>query len=146
MPNHVEHDWNVDGPKEDTEKFIEWLESSLAGTLKDKYVQLAHKVIPYEFYPEWSYGWSNQNWGTKWGIYELKVDYDEREYGSMYYTYQTAWSPGFLIYNALAKKWPTLNMQFCYFERGMMFSGIRKYEKGILVEEDEVKYYGKRGG
>jgi hypothetical protein len=103
-----------------------------------------------DWYNSGGYDWCIKNWGTKWGIYSLKLeaDYNDDKYEEWDFslTFETAWTPGKRIFNAIAKLFPLLHFNLSYFESGTMQSGNFVWKDGVLITEDYVKYYGKRGG
>lgn len=90
------------------------------------------------------YSWSIVNWGTKWNANEPILT--ARCAGSIAYTFSTAWSPPLPIIQALAERFPKLKLSLKYYECGCAFKGYVKYAKGVLIEEGEGTYAGKRGG
>jgi hypothetical protein len=84
-------------------------------------------------FSDW-YGWSNANYGTKWGDYEGVIERDSDN--QVTYTFTTAWAPfneSFMEY--FAEKFPELNVVYVYSELGMNFMGCY-----ILAEGDGVIY------
>ena len=78
------------------------------------------------------YEWSVNNWGTKWNIGN---DEGQGDWGdtSVHFTFYTAWSPPEPIYNALAEKYPNLDIDWNYEEEGMGFRG--NFSTGEYQEE-----------
>lgn len=84
-------------------------------------------------FSDW-YGWSNANYGTKWGDYEGTLTRDSDN--EVTYTFTTAWAPfneSFMEY--FAEKFPELNVVYTYSETGMNFMGCY-----IIAEGDGVVY------
>jgi len=96
---------------------------------------------PKDWFNRGGYNWCCENWGSKWGMNDLKCE-EEHEV----YTFSTAWSPSIPLYDALAKRFPQIPFKICYFEHGMQFSGEIKYENGKQISHEKVKYFGRRGG
>ena len=73
---------------------------------------------------EWDYGWSIENWGTKWEA--SIIDWERLDEESMVIYFETAWSPPIAFYNFLLEDdW---NIEAFYHESGMCFAGI--YDNG----------------
>ena len=66
------------------------------------------------------YYWCIENWGTKWDITDLNVEYDEE---SLELTFSTAWSPPEGVMNKLKEKYPDLYFTCFYDEPGMEIAG-----------------------
>lgn len=84
-----------------------------------------------EFVPnpegEWDYGWSVENWGTKWEANFYDYDPVIDEDNSIYIDFDTAWSPPIEFYNAMLESgW---DIAATYYEPGMSFVG--SYKGGI---------------
>lgn len=171
MPNHVANDLYISGPKRDVDAFFEAVRGK-----SDEYGTThidADKLIPYpkhfadadeasrafraknpkapwsdgpkDGYNNGGYEWCVSNWGTKWGFYSFS-DVRRTKTGASV-SFQTAWSPAIPLFDAMARKFPSLTFRVRYFERGMGFKGL--YEvKGTEVLRDEYStgYTGQRGG
>jgi hypothetical protein len=73
---------------------------------------------------EWDYGWSIENWGTKWEA--SIIDWERLDEESMIIYFETAWAPPIAFYNFLLEDdW---NIEAFYHESGMCFAGI--YDNG----------------
>lgn len=84
-------------------------------------------------YNSGGYDWCVKNWGSKWNAMDVVWVPQQK---TLYF--DTAWSPVFQIVSALHKRFPEVNMQFEYYERGMGVVGGCEY----LPEEDwEPGYY-----
>ena len=66
------------------------------------------------------YHWCINNWGTKWDLSELDMEYDEE---SLELTFSTAWSPPEGIIAELRDKYPDLGFSCFYDEPGMEAAG-----------------------
>ena len=66
------------------------------------------------------YHWCIENWGTKWDVSELDVEYDEEV---LDLTFSTAWSPPEGIMQVLKDKYPDLGFTCFYDEPGMEVAG-----------------------
>ena len=67
------------------------------------------------------YHWCIDNWGTKWELSELDIDYQDDE--QLELTFSTAWSPPEGIVEKLREKYPKLNFSCFYDEPGMEAAG-----------------------
>ena len=67
------------------------------------------------------YHWCIENWGTKWDVSELDIEYDEEYYLEL--TFSTAWSPPEGIMQELKDKYPDLGFSCFYDEPGMEVAG-----------------------
>ena len=66
------------------------------------------------------YYWCIDNWGTKWDVSELDIDYDDE---CLELTFSTAWSPPEGVMNKLKEKYPDLSFTCFYDEPGMEIAG-----------------------
>ena len=66
------------------------------------------------------YHWCIENWGTKWELSELDIEYDEEV---LELTFSTAWSPPEGIMQELKDKYPDLGFSCFYDEPGMEVAG-----------------------
>ena len=83
------------------------------------------------------YGWNNTNWGTKWGMYDMDVDYDEKEQ-TIFITGQTAWSPLSLQwFEEFSRQLPGAEIICGFSETGCDFYGVTLAQDGSAVEACE---------
>ena len=66
------------------------------------------------------YHWCIENWGTKWDVSELDIEYDEE---MLELTFSTAWSPPEGVMQVLKDKYPDLGFTCFYDEPGMEVAG-----------------------
>ena len=66
------------------------------------------------------YHWCIENWGTKWELSELDIEYDEEV---LELTFSTAWSPPEGVMQVLKDKYPDLGFSCFYDEPGMEIAG-----------------------
>ena len=177
MPNHVENDLYIRGPKDQIDAAL-----ALIGAVGDSPKFDFNALIPYpenfrqmdedartlkhdaylakyghnrNGFNSGGYEWCNENWGTKWGAYDVA----QRDYQGTCITFQTAWAPSQQIVVALAKRFPALTLSLEYFERGQEFCGgltcnseddhygDEPWEAGAISNEWHSKEYrGLRGG
>ena len=67
------------------------------------------------------YHWCIANWGTKWELSELDIEYDDSEQLNL--TFSTAWSPPEGVVEKLREKYPDLSFTCFYDEPGMEAAG-----------------------
>ena len=67
------------------------------------------------------YHWCVENWGTKWDVSELNIEYLDDE--QLELTFSTAWSPPEGIIEKLREKYPDLSFSCFYDEPGMEVAG-----------------------
>jgi len=135
MPNHVFSILKVSGPDKDIERFREFAK----GTDEDNTVLLldANKFIPMP--PEIASSddgskvnqWCRENWGTKWGFYEVEI----QEGGSGFITYRflTAWSPISPVILKMSQMFPVLTFDYYADEETNLFNIREVYYGGKLI-------------
>jgi hypothetical protein len=159
MPNECMNTLSVMGEKENVEEFVKFVtteinEISLFNSLipfpeelgdTTSPVNLADKGKNKELIEKYGsdnwYDWRVDNWGTKWGDYELTSSEINKEYsGDEWYinfNYTTAWSPGEdKLANAICKHFPKLKAMIQYEEPGMCFAGETLVLNGKIVRQD----------
>ena len=67
------------------------------------------------------YHWCIENWGTKWDVSELDIEYMDDEILEL--TFSTAWSPPEGVIEKLKEKYPDLSFSCFYDEPGMEVAG-----------------------
>jgi hypothetical protein len=73
---------------------------------------------------EWDYGWSCENWGTKWDV--SMHDWEREDDNTIVMHFDTAWSPPIALYDFLNENgW---SVRALYHEPGMGFAG--RFEDG----------------
>ncbi len=97
-------------------------------------------------YNRGGYEWCIENWGTKWGLYEVDLLEEDLENGHLNYYFETAWSPPEPVILAMSKRFPGLEFQHEYFESGAGYQGGVRLQAGEAVEEFQAPYWGHRGG
>lgn len=176
MPNWCECDLEINGKKEEVEKFMEEAKtenSILDGDvaipypweyrLLDKYTHKDMSEMPEEIKKELTekgysldkdgfnqggYEWCIENWGTKWGIVDPSI-VEEKEVYDEYvvtYTFRCAWSPPTPVIVKFGEMYPSLNFKMNYYEMGMQFQGVLAIENGEVIEDKAWEYDGERGG
>jgi len=80
------------------------------------------------------YEWCVSNWGSKWGCYDIQVEYEGKD---LVYRFSTAWSPFSVgVLEAMANLFPELSFELKYGEPGMGFGGIMTASEGEVQEDD----------
>lgn len=74
---------------------------------------------------QWDYGWSVDNWGTKWDV--SPMDYERINDNNIRFNFDSAWSPPITLYEFLEEEGWTVRAM--YHEPGMVFIG--KFEDGF---------------
>jgi len=81
------------------------------------------------------YEWSINNWGTKWGAYDVDANLDMGEFGdSVQVRFQTAWSLPEPIFAELAELYPELTFEIRCCEEGGFFAGELTYTGGEVID------------
>lgn len=86
------------------------------------------------------YGWRCHNWGTKWNAFWLSVNKFElppegsKKLASLAFQFTTAWSPPEPVFEAMAARYPELNIVVHWSEEGGG-KGKFKFAEGEIVSE-----------
>jgi hypothetical protein len=184
MPNHCNNTLGVLGKTSDVEKFVEFVKSKNKDKTGCEY-EIFESLIPMpkelegttspskssneELIKKYGtdnwYDWCNNNWGTKWGDYDItksdpanlvQYSYPFKEDGEedyvnpientdnsyVHFYYDTAWAPGSdQLCDALCLKFPELNFNLYYEEPGMGFAGQVKIKKGEVIYNDSWDFH-----
>jgi len=68
---------------------------------------------------EWDYGWSVDNWGTKWDA--QIIDYERQDNNTIWVSFESAWSPPTVLYEFLTEE--GYGIEAMYYEPGMSYCG-----------------------
>lgn len=98
---------------------------------------------PKDGYNSGGYDWCVHTWGTKWNAYEIVRKIRTR---SVFYTFQTAWSPPSPVILAFSKAFPELLFTLKYYEQGVGYKGREIYQAGECLVLEGSSYKGSRGG
>lgn len=98
---------------------------------------------PKDGFNQGGYEWCCSNWGTKWGVYQVRRELRKT---SLFYSFQSAWSPPEPVIRKLATMFPKLKLKLKFFEMGAAYQGVL-----VLQGEEELEYWtkdyhGSRGG
>lgn len=155
MPNWCDNNIVISGDAENISKFKQWIDDgkNFLSKINPTPKPLTETVAGFSGDPEeqkkieeqsaanlkeygarnW-YDWNINNWGTKWDVDAEFDDYGTTD-NEVIIRFQSAWSPPQRAISALAGKFNDLSIRHAYFEEGMCFVGVDKYEKGEISEE-----------
>jgi len=116
--------------------------------------QEANKKYPRmkDGYNQGGYSWCCDNWGTKWGFYNVELveeNYQQGKddkYSELFYNFNTAWSPAIPVIKKMGKMFPLLEFDLRYFEQGAGYNGMLLIVKGKVEKDLSGEYFGDRGG
>ena len=83
--------------------------------------------------PNW-YDWSVSNWGTKWDA--CHMSWHQHDDHTVSFDFDTAWSPPFGVYEALAEQ--EFEVEAYFVEYGMMFAGEWHCDADGLVSDEWI--------
>src|SRR6516162_7930330 len=158
MPNWCECDLRITGPNSKIKELLAVLNSDKSDfdfnrliPYPDHYQKLddisdewlkAHplpwtpEVIakkPEDGFSQGGYEWCVENWGTKWNVDKVDIDWEDDE--EVLITFSTAWSAPIPIIKQLGKMLPELAVELRYFESGMGFNGLLRIEDGEVQDD-----------
>jgi hypothetical protein len=85
------------------------------------------------------YEWNNENWGSKWGAYDIETDEvdinEDDDFGLIRYTFTSAWAPPEGLIERIANIHPDLEFGLSYSEWGIGFCGFHVWRDGETVAE-----------
>ena len=147
---------DLDKKARDWNKAREEFKKSLIkkGMTEDKAREKAWKDMPpiKDGYNEGGYHWCIDNWGTKWGFYDIELVEEnyrkgkDDKWSELFYTFNTAWSPILPVIKKMGEMFPKLEFDLRYFEQGMGFNGMFKMKEGKVTDNKSGEYFGDRGG
>jgi hypothetical protein len=163
MPNHCSNETTIHGDPSDLDRFIkavgpDGIAKSLVpmpeeiadtpdaygGTEEEKAAREAKQAENLEKYGArtW-YDWAINNWGTKWGDYDLILEWSGDEHVHARYT--TAWGPMLEALRYISGLFPNLTFLTTYDEPGMCFCGAAAHYRGEMVAHVTVEHDGYPG-
>jgi len=93
-------------------------------------------------YNSGGYEWCCDNWGTKWGFYNISVSemfqcpYNEDGEFLVEYNVNTAWSPAIPVIEALSLKFPNVVIKYWFEDEGWCYpAGCITVKHGIIITE-----------
>ena len=156
MPNHVTHNFTVEGTEEDIKKFIDEcfdkegefdfnrlipmpdiLENTICGSTPEmqteEYKEKTDEAIKTTGYSNW-YDWRLEHWGTKWNAYHTQIDHQG---DFLELIFDTAWSCPEPIFKALSEKFPLLSFEGYAMDEGYCFGS------SITIDSDghSIEYF-----
>ena len=135
--------------------FHEWYEMGDDGAPQGITPEMQKELIKKTGAKNW-YDWCCQNWGTKWGAYD--VDFTPHTKRGALLSFRSAWSPpADQVFQALSEKFPDLTFEIEYFEGGAAYCGGMTFYAKSECEDYECEfgtptskwsgdYSGSRGG
>jgi hypothetical protein len=153
IPNHCSNILRIKGPKDRLEEFKKYAEGpgpkwdsdelkpdAVTAFDINKFVPVpldilnAKKNNRADAFNSGGYEWCVANWGTKWGVYDIQVNFKG---GGLEYIFSTAWAPFSVnVIEAMAALYPELSFELKYGESGMGFGGIMAASDGEVQEDD----------
>ena len=166
MPNHCNNELEITGSPKEVQKVVAFLKGDMpiyAGEKgpADKSDLCFNKVIPvpketldagYDGHdrkgfnlPIDGYNWQAQNWGTKWGAYDINaspIQAVTKKKSIAAYSFNTAWAPPQPVFEKLGALFPKVEVMLKWAEPGCAFAGkITVTGEDIDLEEvDEAGF------
>ena len=78
------------------------------------------------------YGWSKENWGTKWELNDVELFTNKPKL--LVYAFDTAWAPPVNWLARVTKQFPKLHFKLHYNEPGMQFHGTATAFNGVVKD------------
>jgi hypothetical protein len=146
MPNYCGNELKVFGSYDERNKFVQLMNEN--DDNKDSVSLSFNYILPCQ---DDDYGviWCSQNWGTKWGAFDVELTHNENE---TTYIFRTAWKPpSEKFLNLMAEKFPDVYFELKYGETGCRFYGEwnskskishykELYDKDYIYCEEEENY------
>ena len=120
MPNWCNNTIEVQGTKEQINKFVSFLEEKNGKDWFDFFYP-----TPTELKEDGWYGWNTENWGTKWNCDAqdwMKVEHPNADEASVTFWFDSAWAPPVALYEYIESNFP-ITITASYHEEGMTFVG-----------------------
>jgi len=82
------------------------------------------------------YDFCADNWGTKWGCYDIETAFvsGDGDHAYLIYAFQSAWSPPLPVIDAMAAKYPRLSFRLEWFDPYDNTRHRVNWRKGARVE------------
>lgn len=153
MPNWVNNDITIKGHPRTIQRFVKAVKSSESvfdfnniipcpeelkndDWQRDKAVAAANKA---KHGHEGWYDWNVENWGTKWNSCEARVMNSDKDKHTIYYTFDTAWSPvGDKVMYLLSRRFPSLTIIHEFHEEAGMYPSERCTWKDGIKSSEEI--------
>lgn len=122
MPNFTYCSLNIDGPKEELEKFLQENKSEDSDLDFSKSVPLENDID------------ASNDWGTKWNAIECESDfYNDGDGGvTLHYQFQTAWDEPYAWFSAVAEKYPNLEFAMYFEDEAWIHCGFHESFNGVV--------------
>ena len=138
MPNYCGNELTVSGPSEELRRFKKYVKNAHAAEDDQKILDFSTIIpVPQE-------GMSDYNlWGTRSNAWEVTIDSGRLRTGTndtIFYTFDTAWSPPDEVIMKMIEIFPLLDFVFLYGEPGCCFSGKIEGSEGEVTFNDSGEY------
>ena len=80
------------------------------------------------------YDWACNNWGTKWGVYDVSLCENDT------YMFQSAWSPATKIVQKLSEKFPNATFILKFADEGGGFIGYEHIKNGEIIKSKDFEW------
>jgi Ferredoxin-like domain in Api92-like protein len=149
MPNHCGNQLTILGDKLSRDQFVndiagsnpQWGEEIITSEARvekfclNQIMPVPRDVIEAGFNNGYDWCVDQNNWGTKWGCYDTKLEHDAN---STKYIFLTAWSPfSEAVFELLTSKYPTLTFRLIFAEKGCQYYGCYDSHHGYFTEKFE---------
>ena len=122
-----------------TEEEYKELQESNSPQLYQAMTEEQSKNLIAEYGADNWYDWMINNWGTKWGIYDLTCE------SELKFSYNTAWSPATTFYINISTKYPSLTFYHEFADEGGFFVGYERIQDGVIKETADYKWESENG-
>lgn len=169
MPNWCECDLTVSGPAARLQEFLGFAKGDNNGLDFNRFIPYPEKFRrldeatrewerdhprgdwrerPKDGFNSGGYEWCWKHWGTKWNAGRVETDslLTWGEDGEVELHFSTAWSPPLPVIRKASEKYPELQFELRYFERGCGFNGLYRCRAGEVLDDESGPYFGNRGG
>jgi len=121
----LKHRWAIDEGISTVEELVAYL-SETHKEMSFELGETAYNNIQNYGYLTW-YGWSMENWGTKWNAYSVNVN-------DYVVSFDTAWNAPIPVIEELSRKFPDLKIIHKYADEDMGYNaGEIHYENGEVI-------------
>jgi hypothetical protein len=150
MPNHVTNTLTVSGRESDLKEFHKLIESSTEGLIRaflpfpeelgGEYIKTGSGEVIGRAFTADGYTWCLDNWGTKWGDYDLDIcsepwGYPADDQWAATYRYTTAWSPASEAILTISTMQPDILFSVTWEEEGNQSAGCLVCKNGYFAIE-----------
>lgn len=143
MPNWCSNIIEINGPKEKVKAIWDNInDNDDTRGLLNALVPMPNEIraTMYGDGIDW-YGWSVDNWGTKWDVSSEGLEYaEEGDNGIIRGWLDSAWSPPLEAMQTYGRDNPDVGIMLDYYEPGVAFVGQLQMENGEEIVSDHVNY------